>query len=95
MLALVCKNFDGVQAMESCDIEGAINRNSGLHGLGSSVGHTIDGRFLVICLGHLRYVVSYFICYPFTGFSFFLMFIFFFLISLSLINISDHMLASL
>lgn len=62
MLAIVCKNFDGVQAMESCDTEGAINRNSGLHGLGSAVGHTIDGRFHVICLDHLRYVVSFFIC---------------------------------
>ncbi|XP_074359761.1 protein DEFECTIVE IN MERISTEM SILENCING 3-like [Apium graveolens] len=61
MLALVCKNFDGVQAMESCDIEGAVNRNSGLHGLGSSIGRTIDGRFLVICLDHLRPYVGKFI----------------------------------
>ncbi|KAK1369997.1 hypothetical protein POM88_036089 [Heracleum sosnowskyi] len=61
MLALVCKTFHGVQAMESCDREGAINRDSGLHGLGSSVGRTIEGRFLIICLNDLRPYVGKFI----------------------------------
>lgn len=59
MLAIVCKTFDGVKAMESYDKEGFINRISGLHGLGASIGRTIDGRFDVICLEHLRYVIGW------------------------------------
>lgn len=58
MLSVVCKTFDGVKAMESYDKEGSINKISGLHGLGASIGRTIDGRFLVICLENLRYVVD-------------------------------------
>ncbi|KAL1824035.1 hypothetical protein ACET3Z_010813 [Daucus carota] len=54
MLALVCKTFDGVKALELYDKEGAINRSSGLHGIGSSVGRTLEGRFRVICLNDLR-----------------------------------------
>uniref|UniRef100_A0A161WT62 Protein DEFECTIVE IN MERISTEM SILENCING 3 n=1 Tax=Daucus carota subsp. sativus TaxID=79200 RepID=A0A161WT62_DAUCS len=54
MLALVCKTFDGIKALELYDKEGAINRSSGLHGIGSSVGRTLEGRFRVICLNDLR-----------------------------------------
>ncbi|KAL1833121.1 hypothetical protein ACET3Z_002772 [Daucus carota] len=61
MLALVCKTFIGVEAIESCDTEGAINRNHGLHGLGYSVGRTIHGRFHVICLADIIPYVGKFI----------------------------------
>ncbi|KDP28478.1 hypothetical protein JCGZ_14249 [Jatropha curcas] len=54
MLAIVCKTFEGVKALETYDAEGKINSNIGLHGLGSSIGRKINGRFLVICLEHLR-----------------------------------------
>ncbi|KAJ8751980.1 hypothetical protein K2173_000726 [Erythroxylum novogranatense] len=54
MLAIVCKTFEGVKALETYGKEGCINKGSGLHGLGASVGRALDGRFLVICLENLR-----------------------------------------
>lgn len=54
MLAVVCKTLDTVNAMESYDKEGLVKKNSGIHGLGASIGQTIDGRFRVICLECLR-----------------------------------------
>nr|XP_017251000.1 PREDICTED: protein DEFECTIVE IN MERISTEM SILENCING 3-like [Daucus carota subsp. sativus] len=53
MLALVCQTFDGVKALEAYDEGGVINRNSGLHGIASSIGRTLEGRFHVICLDEL------------------------------------------
>ncbi|KAL8148425.1 protein DEFECTIVE IN MERISTEM SILENCING 3-like isoform X2 [Apium graveolens] len=61
MMALVCKTSDGVKAMESSDIEGVINRNSGLHEIGSSIGRTLEGGFRVICLNDLRPYVGEFV----------------------------------
>lgn len=55
MLAVVCKNYDSVKALETYDNQGSIDSNAGLHGLGSSIGRTIEGRFDVICLENLRY----------------------------------------
>ncbi|KAJ4726666.1 Defective in meristem silencing 3 [Melia azedarach] len=54
MLAIVCKTLEGVKALETYDKEGLIIKSSGLHGLGTSIGRAIDGRFLVICLENLR-----------------------------------------
>ncbi|KAJ8772058.1 hypothetical protein K2173_027235 [Erythroxylum novogranatense] len=54
MLAIVCKTFDGVKALETYEKEGCINKGSGLHGLGASIGRALDGRFIVICLENLR-----------------------------------------
>ncbi|XP_060212087.1 protein DEFECTIVE IN MERISTEM SILENCING 3 isoform X2 [Lycium barbarum] len=54
MLAIVCKTYDGVKALETYDKESHINKTSGLHGLGASIGRPLDGRFLVICLEKLR-----------------------------------------
>ncbi|KAJ8534692.1 hypothetical protein K7X08_016420 [Anisodus acutangulus] len=54
MLAIVCKTYDGIKALEAYDKEGYINKTSGLHGLGASIGRPLDGRFLVICLEKLR-----------------------------------------
>ncbi|KAJ8554298.1 hypothetical protein K7X08_024976 [Anisodus acutangulus] len=54
MLAVVCKTHDGLKALETYDKEGFINKSSGLHGLGASIGRALDDRFLVICLGNLR-----------------------------------------
>ncbi|XP_060675501.1 protein DEFECTIVE IN MERISTEM SILENCING 3 isoform X2 [Ziziphus jujuba] len=54
MLAIVCKTYEGVKALEVYDREGFINKNSGLHGLGASIGKTLEGRFIVICLDNLR-----------------------------------------
>lgn len=53
MLAVVCKTYDGVRALEIYNQEGLINKGSGLHGLGTSMGRPLDGRFLVICLENL------------------------------------------
>ncbi|PKI66805.1 hypothetical protein CRG98_012811 [Punica granatum] len=58
MLAVVCKTYEGVKALETYDSEGCIDKSSGLHGLGASVGRPINGRFMVICLENLR---------PYTG----------------------------
>ncbi|MCE3215450.1 hypothetical protein HAX54_002400 [Datura stramonium] len=54
MLAIVCKTYDGIKALETYDKEGHINKTSGLHGLGASIGRPLDGHFLVICLEKLR-----------------------------------------
>ncbi|XP_059435420.1 protein DEFECTIVE IN MERISTEM SILENCING 3-like isoform X2 [Corylus avellana] len=53
MLAIVCKTYEGVKALETYDNEGCINKSSGLHRLGASIGRALDGRFLVICLENL------------------------------------------
>ncbi|GAV66192.1 hypothetical protein CFOL_v3_09702 [Cephalotus follicularis] len=54
MLGIVCKTYQGVKALELYDEEGCINKESGLYGLGSSIGRALDGRFLVHCLEFLR-----------------------------------------
>lgn len=56
MLALVCMTHNGVEALETYNEEGVVSKSSGLHGLGASIGRTIDGRFDVICLENLRFV---------------------------------------
>ena len=67
MLALVCQTFDGVKALEAYDEGGVINRNSGLHGIASSTGRTLEGRFdHVICLDELMYVGICPLLLPFT-----------------------------
>lgn len=58
MLAIVCKTFDGMKALETYDEKGHINKSLGLHGLGASIGKPLDGRFLVICLEKLRFEVK-------------------------------------
>uniref|UniRef100_A0A1D1YP43 Protein DEFECTIVE IN MERISTEM SILENCING 3 n=1 Tax=Anthurium amnicola TaxID=1678845 RepID=A0A1D1YP43_9ARAE len=54
MLAIVCKTYESVKALEEYDRNGTIDKNAGLHGLGPSIGRLLDGRFLVICLENLR-----------------------------------------
>lgn len=57
MLAIVCSTNEGVKALEKYDPEGTINSTGGLHGIGSSTGRKINGRFVVICLEDLRQVI--------------------------------------
>ncbi|KAJ4953214.1 hypothetical protein NE237_030046 [Protea cynaroides] len=54
MLAIVCKTYEGVKALELYDRESGINKSAGIHGLGSSIGRPINARFLAICLEDLR-----------------------------------------
>ncbi|XWS61334.1 hypothetical protein CRYUN_Cryun07bG0117500 [Craigia yunnanensis] len=54
MLAIVCKSYEGIKAWETYNQDGCIDKTSGLHGLGASIGRSLDGRFLVICLESLR-----------------------------------------
>ncbi|KAE9591643.1 hypothetical protein Lalb_Chr20g0120921 [Lupinus albus] len=54
MRAIVCYTNEGVNALEKYDPDGKINSNAGLHGLGSSIGRIVNGRFVVICLEDLR-----------------------------------------
>ncbi|KAK2362504.1 protein DEFECTIVE IN MERISTEM SILENCING [Trifolium repens] len=54
MLAIVCRTYEGVKALEMYDKEGCINKDVGLHGLGATIGRPLDDRFLVICLESLR-----------------------------------------
>ncbi|GMJ00529.1 INVOLVED IN DE NOVO 1, DEFECTIVE IN MERISTEM SILENCING 3 [Hibiscus trionum] len=54
MLAIVCKTFEGVKALETFNQDGCIDKTSGLHGIAASFGRSLDGRFLVICLESLR-----------------------------------------
>ena len=55
MFAIVCKTFEGVRALEVYDKEGCINKSTGLHGLGASIGRALEGRFHVFCLENLRH----------------------------------------
>lgn len=55
MLAVVCKTQTCVQALETYDKE--INKISGLHKLGTSIGRSLDDQFLVICLENVRLVI--------------------------------------
>ena len=57
MLALVCKAYDGVKGLEKYDKDGIIDKSSGVHGLGRSLGKILDGRFTVFCLENLRYIL--------------------------------------
>ncbi|KAI8010447.1 Protein DEFECTIVE IN MERISTEM SILENCING 3 [Camellia lanceoleosa] len=54
MLAVVGKTYDGVKALETYENDGSVSKSSGLHGLGTSIGRHLDGRFQVICLENLR-----------------------------------------
>ena len=54
MLAIVCRTYDGVNALEMYDEQGNINSTSCLHGAGTSAAKKIIGRFLVLCLEDLR-----------------------------------------
>ncbi|RCV23423.1 hypothetical protein SETIT_5G005100v2 [Setaria italica] len=54
MLALVCKTYNGVKGLEKYDKDGIIDKSSGIHGLGRSVGKLLNGRFTVFCLENLR-----------------------------------------
>lgn len=57
MLAIVCRTYEGINALEKYDPEGTVNCYGGLHGIGSSTGRKIIGRFVVICLEDLRQVI--------------------------------------
>ncbi|KAL1565510.1 protein DEFECTIVE IN MERISTEM SILENCING 3-like [Salvia divinorum] len=54
MLAVVCKTYEGVKALEVYNREGQIDKNLGLHGFAASIGKPLDDRFLVICLEDIR-----------------------------------------
>ncbi|KAK7258493.1 hypothetical protein RIF29_24072 [Crotalaria pallida] len=54
MLAIVCCTKDGVNALEKYDPDGEVNTNAGLHGLGCSIGRSINSRFVSICLEDIR-----------------------------------------
>ncbi|KAL9163120.1 hypothetical protein ABFS82_06G020700 [Erythranthe guttata] len=54
MLAIVCKTYEGVRAMEEYSKHGSINKGLGIHALAASTGRPLDDRFLVICLENLR-----------------------------------------
>ncbi|XP_031504671.1 protein DEFECTIVE IN MERISTEM SILENCING 3-like isoform X2 [Nymphaea colorata] len=54
MLAIVCKTYEGIKALESYDTEAKINIVSGIHGVGTITGKPVSGRFLAICLEDLR-----------------------------------------
>ncbi|CAB4300658.1 unnamed protein product [Prunus armeniaca] len=61
MLAIVCKTYEGVKVLEKYDADGTIISTAGIHGLGSSIGKSIKGRFLVICLEDLSPYVGGFV----------------------------------
>nr|CAD1835701.1 unnamed protein product [Ananas comosus var. bracteatus] len=63
MLAIVCKTYEGVKALEKHDNEGMIDKNAGLYGLGPPIGRLLNGRFLVLCLEKLRFLGNHQIFY--------------------------------
>ncbi|KAL0904101.1 hypothetical protein M5K25_026175 [Dendrobium thyrsiflorum] len=54
MLAIVCKTIDGVEALENYEKDGTVDMNAGLHGIATTIGRILNGRFLVYCLQNLR-----------------------------------------
>ncbi|XP_073032022.1 protein DEFECTIVE IN MERISTEM SILENCING 3-like [Primulina eburnea] len=60
MLAIVCKTYQGVKALETYNREGLIDKSLGFCAVGASTG-PLDGRFRVICLEKLRPYVGDFI----------------------------------
>ncbi|KAL3650558.1 hypothetical protein CASFOL_006961 [Castilleja foliolosa] len=54
MLAVVCKTYDGVKAIEAYNKEGSIDKNLGVHAFAATIGRPLAGRFLVICLEDIR-----------------------------------------
>ncbi|GMQ02491.1 hypothetical protein CsSME_00048694 [Camellia sinensis var. sinensis] len=62
MLAVVCKTYDGVKALETYGNDGSVSKSSGLHGLGTSIGRHLDGHFQVICLENMRFGAVDLIC---------------------------------
>ncbi|XP_028080027.1 protein DEFECTIVE IN MERISTEM SILENCING 3-like [Camellia sinensis] len=54
MLAVVCKTYNGVKALETYEKDGSVSKSSALHGLGTSIGRHLDGHFQVIYLENLR-----------------------------------------
>lgn len=76
MLAVVCKTYEGVKALEVYNREGLIDKNLGLHGFAASIGKPLAGRFHVICLqdirsGYVGLVFCYFVSFlsPFLFYS--------------------------
>lgn len=55
-MAVVCKTYEGVMALEKYNKDGMIERRSGLNGLGLSVARNIQARYLVYCIENLRQV---------------------------------------
>ncbi|XP_011080655.1 protein DEFECTIVE IN MERISTEM SILENCING 3 [Sesamum indicum] len=53
MLAVVCKTFEGVKALEGYTKDGLINKGFGIDAFAASTGRPQDDRFLVICLENL------------------------------------------
>lgn len=62
MLAVVCKTYEGVKALEAYNREGSIDKNLGLHGFSASIGNPLADRFLVICLEDLRFDLFLCVC---------------------------------
>ncbi|KAK9020648.1 hypothetical protein V6N11_010666 [Hibiscus sabdariffa] len=46
MLAIVCKTFEGVKALETFNKDGCIDKTSGLHGIAASIGRPYAGDFV-------------------------------------------------
>ncbi|XP_048140849.1 protein DEFECTIVE IN MERISTEM SILENCING 3 isoform X1 [Rhodamnia argentea] len=61
MLTIVCKTREGIKALETYNRDGSIDKCAGLHGLSSSIGRILNGRFLLICLEELRPYVGDFV----------------------------------
>ncbi|XP_054791646.1 protein DEFECTIVE IN MERISTEM SILENCING 3-like isoform X2 [Prosopis cineraria] len=47
MLAIVCKTYECVRALEMYDDEGNISKSFGVHGLGASLGRPYAGKFVL------------------------------------------------
>lgn len=54
MLAVVCKTYEGVKALEVYNREGVIDKTRGLHGFAASIEKPLADRFIVICLEDIR-----------------------------------------
>ncbi|KAL6503922.1 hypothetical protein OROGR_025845 [Orobanche gracilis] len=55
MLAVVCKTYDGVKALETYNKEGLVDKTLGVHAFAATTGRPLAGRFLVICLEDIRF----------------------------------------
>lgn len=59
MLALVCRDFEAARALEEYQQNGEIDYTCAVHAKANALGKFIVGRFSVICLENLRYLLKF------------------------------------
>ena len=62
MLAVVCKTFAAVEALENCEKNRNVDQEHTAESNATKHAQTINGRYVVICLEDTRYKKELFTC---------------------------------